>query len=52
MDGDSIKQDSLSIPIKGSNGYDVVISLLVLSTFWLRWLIRSHNEMDRILLDH
>jgi hypothetical protein len=52
MDGDPNKQIKRNITLQGSNGYDVIISLLILSTFWLRWLIRPNHEVDRFLLGH
>ena len=52
MDGDPNKQNKNSPSLKGTVSHNIFISMLLLSTFWLRWLVCPNHEVDRIVLDN
>jgi hypothetical protein len=52
MDGDPNKQTKNNIALKSTISHNLFISLLFLSTFWLRWLVCPNHEVDRVVLDH
>jgi hypothetical protein len=52
MDGDPNKQNKNNVEIETTFSDNFFIFLLLLPTFWLRWLICPDHEVDGVVLDN